>query len=98
MLNHPVKLPAVGPKTVVEEIQESIDVLTVFRHERLEPVKFKWGGRTYSVSRITFRWVTKDGRHPIYHFALEVENTDGVYELAFRPATLGWRLVSIQTG
>ena len=97
-LNHPVKLPAVGRKTVVEEIRESIDVLTVFRNGRLEPMKFKWTGRTHSVSRITFRWVTKEGQYPVYHFALEVENMDGAYELAFRPATLGWQLVYVQTG
>lgn len=79
---------------MVEEINEPVDVMTVFREGCIRPVKFKWTGRTFSVQRVAYRWVTREGSYPVHHFSVLCENKE-VYELAFNTYTLSWTLARI---
>ncbi len=79
---------------MVEEINESVDVMTVFREGRIRPVKFKWTGRTYAVTRIAYSWVTREGSYPVHHFSVLCNGKD-VYELIFNTYTLSWTLAKV---
>ncbi len=80
--------------TAVEEVNESIDVLTIFRDGTMRPVKFKWAGKTYKISRVTFEWVSKEGSFPIYHFAVMADGDD-VYEIFLNTFTMRWTLAKV---
>jgi len=79
---------------MVQDVNETIDVLSIFRDGRIQPVKFKWGGRTLKVSRIAYSWVTKDGAHPQYHFSLLAGSKD-VYEVVFDTFKMMWLLARV---
>ena len=76
---------------MVQEMNEPIDVLSVFREGKVQPLKFKWAGRTYPVSRIAYSWTTRKGAHPIHHFSL-MAGTKDVYEILFDSYTMVWML------
>ncbi|HUS58822.1 MAG TPA: hypothetical protein VM141_09235 [Planctomycetota bacterium] len=80
--------------TSVEEVNEPIDVLTIFRDGGIRPVKFKWAGKTYTISRVTYEWVSKEGSYPIYHFAVMADGDD-VYEILLNTFTMRWTLSKV---
>jgi hypothetical protein len=80
--------------TAVEEIDEPIDVMTIFRDGAIRPVKFKRGGRTYTISRVTYEWITKEGSYPLYHFAVMADGDD-VYEIHLNTFTMSWTLAKV---
>ena len=80
--------------TAVEEVNEPIDVLTIFHDGALRPVKFKWTGKTYKISRVTYEWVTKEGNYPLYHFAVMADGDD-VYEIHLNTRTMAWTLAKV---
>lgn len=78
----------------IEEVNEPIDVVTVFRHGAMAPVKFRWAGRTHQVERVAYRWVTREGAHPIYHFC--VLTADGqTCELELNARSMGWAIARV---
>jgi len=79
---------------MIEEINDPIDVMTVFREGKIRPVKFKWTGRTYAVSRVAYSWVTKEGSYPVHHFSVLTDG-NSVYELLFNTYTLDWVLAKV---
>jgi len=80
--------------TAVEEVNEPIDVLTIFRDGTMRPVKFKWAGKTYTISRVTFEWVSKEGSYPVYHFAVMADGDD-VFEIFLNTFTMRWTLAKV---
>jgi len=80
--------------TAVEEVDEPIDVMTIFRDGAMRPVKFKRGDHAYKISRITYEWVTKEGNYPIYHFAVMADGED-VYEIYLSTLTMSWTLAKV---
>lgn len=78
-----------------EELNETIDVVTVFREGRMAPVKFRWAGRTHPVARVAYRWVTRQGAYPIHHFS--VVAADGqIYEIILNTQNMNWSIVKVQ--
>ncbi|MFW6158632.1 MAG: hypothetical protein ACOC8E_04675 [Planctomycetota bacterium] len=53
---------------------ERIDVISVFRDGTVRPVKFRYAGRAHKVARVLYNWVTREGRFPVYHFAVLTED------------------------
>jgi len=80
--------------TSVEEVDEPIDVLIIFRDGTMRPVKFKWAGKTYAISRVTYEWMSKEGSYPIYHFAVMADGDD-VYEINLNTFTMRWTLAKV---
>jgi hypothetical protein len=79
---------------MVQEVNEAIDVLSVFRDGRVQPVRFKWAGRTHTVSRVAYAWVTREGAHPLHHFSLLAGGKD-VYEVVFDTYRMSWWLARV---
>lgn len=78
-----------------QDLNDTIDVVTVFQEGRMAPVKFRWGGRTYPVTRVAYRWITRQGAYPIHHFS--VATPDGqLCELALNTQSMQWSLLRVQ--
>jgi len=78
----------------IEEVNEPIDVVTVFRDGGMCPVKFRWAGRTYPIARIAYRWVTREGAYGLHHFAV-VADGEEVYEIVLNSHDLKWQLAKV---
>jgi hypothetical protein len=79
----------------IQELNEPIDVVTVFREGRMAPVKFRWAGRTYRVTRVAYRWVTREGAYPVYHFSI-VTGDAQLYEVVLNTQNMQWSIVKVQ--
>lgn len=79
----------------IEEVNEPVDVLTVFEKGSLRPMKFRWAARVYTVDRVTFQWITREGAHQLRHFALTATDQN-VYELVLNNHTMQWTLRKVQ--
>ncbi len=82
------------------EIGERIKVMAVFDgggqgdgQGGVRPIKFRWRGRVYPVSEVTYTWRTREGNAAVIHFSV----TDGatLYELAYNLSTMGWSLEQV---
>jgi len=79
----------------IEEVNEPIDVVTVFRHGAMAPVKFRWAGRTYRVERVAYRWVSREGAHPIYHFCVLTAD-DQTCEIELHTRNMRWTIARLR--
>jgi hypothetical protein len=71
-------------------ISEPVEVLAAFRHNRAEPMVFKWGNRHYQVKRVNLVHTERHGREKIYIFS--VSDEVNAYRLSFSTETMGWML------
>lgn len=74
-----------------EQINEPVNVVSRFSDSRLEPVKFLWHGREYSVKKINLTWSSWEGRSKIYYFA--VSDSTNYFKLRFDTEDLSWTLL-----
>ncbi len=74
-----------------EEIFEPIEVISLFRHGKLQPLKFKWNERVYKVSKVNGNWVSEEGANRFYHFSVSSEGPD-FFELVFDMRNMTWEL------
>ena len=72
---------------MIEKIQEPIEVLTKFVEGTIEPLRFRWRGRVFTVSEITGAWIKKDGERRTHFFSVGVGSRD-YYELSYQAQTL----------
>jgi len=75
-------------------LNESIRVGVVFKDGRVFPCWFDYRGRKITVREVAYTWRQKAGNIMRLHFAV----TDGanVYDLAFQPEQLTWRLEAVE--
>lgn len=78
----------------IEEIGEPIDVIGKFQQGRVIPMRLRWQGRVYNVSRITGSWVYSENSHKEYHYALTTNQKD-MWEIRMDGRTLCWTLQRI---
>jgi len=76
---------------MLEQINEPIEVATVFKQGRIIPFKFFWKGREYLVKKINLNYSTWEGRSKIYFFAVS-DNTN-YFKLQFDSNSLHWTLL-----
>ncbi len=74
----------------IEAIDEPIRVLAVFAGGRIDPRRFRWGERTYTIDRINGRWTDRDGHGYVLHYSVQVGNE--TYYIHFSSADVQWRL------
>ena len=74
-----------------ESLHDPVDVLSAFVEGRIEPIRFRWHGRTVRVKRVTGRWTRREGQTVLQYFALE-DGSAGTYELCYDPRGPKWIL------
>ena len=74
-----------------ESLQDSVDVLTAFVGGRLDPLRFRWKGKVYRVSKITGRWTRREGQTVLRYFSVEARGPES-FELYYDPRGPKWVL------
>ena len=76
------------------QVEEPVQVGAMFDRGVVSPRWFVWGGRRYTVARVTMRWQTQEGQATLLHLGV----TDGanLFELTFNQKTLAWKLASVE--
>lgn len=79
---------------IYEEVYEPIEVITLFRHGKMRPVKFKWNERVYRVTQINGGWLSEEGANRYYHYSVMTGGPD-CFELCFDSKNLTWELARV---
>jgi hypothetical protein len=74
----------------IEKIGEPIRVLAAFSGGAVQPLRFKWHGRTYKVEAINGRWVDRQGETYSLHYSAQVGLE--TYYLHFSSKEIQWWL------
>ncbi len=74
-----------------EQINEPVQVATLFKDGELKPLKFLWKGREYLVRKINLTYSNFEGRAKIYYFA--VSDNNNYFKLQFNSDNLNWTLL-----
>ncbi len=75
---------------MLEKLDDPIEVLTKFNKEKIEPLFFKWSGKTYKVEKVNLVYKDKDGLDKIYYFS--VTDNANYFRLAFYTRDLSWKI------
>ena len=78
----------------LQDINEPVEVIALFRQGKLAPLKFRWRERVYRVNRINGSWNRQEGRSRLFHFAVMSDSTD-IYELSYNESSQNWRIEKV---
>ena len=81
---------------MIEKVQEPVEVLGKFAEGSIQPLRFRWRGRVFTVAEITGTWIKRVGDHREHFFSVGVGSRDD-YELCFQARTSKWSLEYIYT-
>jgi hypothetical protein len=74
-----------------EEINDPIQVASLFKDGELKPLKFLWHGKEFAVKAINLAYSRFEGRAKIYYFAVSDQNN--YFKLRFNSDDLVWTLL-----
>ena len=77
-------------------MSEPIDVISVFKRGAVRPTKFRYAGRTHTVARVLYPWVTREGGYPVHHFSVLTAD-DNRFTLALDTYRMRWSLETHET-
>ncbi|MEJ0021887.1 MAG: hypothetical protein WDN47_04940 [Candidatus Doudnabacteria bacterium] len=76
---------------MLEQINETIEVIARFSGNKATPVKFLWQGREIPVKKINLTYSRFEGRVKFYFFA--VSDDTNYFKLQFNSDSLIWTLL-----
>jgi hypothetical protein len=76
---------------MLEIINESIEVVAIFKQGKVEPVKFLWQDKEYRIKKINLMYSRFEGRTKYYFFA--VSDDANYFKLQFDTGGLNWTLL-----
>jgi hypothetical protein len=79
---------------IYEDVYDPVEVISLFRHGKIQPLRFRWNERVYKVSKINGGWVSDEGISRIYHFSVLSEGPD-CFELTFDSRNMSWELTRV---
>jgi hypothetical protein len=80
----------------IETIGEPIRVLADCSGGAMQPLRFRWHGRTYRVEAVNGRWVDRQGEAYCLHFSVQVG--DETYRIHFSSVQVQWWLDDVIVG
>ena len=75
---------------LIETISEPIRVVAAFSGGGIEPLRFRWQGRTYQIETINARWVDRQADGYSLHYSVRVGQE--TYYLHFSAQDVQWWL------
>jgi hypothetical protein len=73
-----------------QTIDETIEVVGIYRKPGFEPVKFKWQSKVYAIDEITFKAAVKDGGVRGWTYSVVSQGT--LFRLYFNREDEHWKL------
>lgn len=77
-----------------EEIYEPIEVITFFEQGKLHPLRFRWKGEVYKITKVNSFWSVQQGLGRECHFSVTTNSPD-CFELTFDTANFDWQLARV---
>jgi hypothetical protein len=77
------------------EINEPIQVATLFKEGKITPLKFFWQNREFRVTKVNLSYHHFEGRTKVYYFA--VSDNSNYFKLQFDSNSLNWTLLESYT-
>lgn len=77
-----------------QDFDEKIDVIALFEHGGMKPLRFRWKERSMKVTRVTGAWKAPKGDKWVRHFSV-VDTQDNVYVLAYDERGMQWTISKI---
>ncbi len=75
---------------MITDINEPIRVKMIMGRGTIRIISLFWNNSTILVDSITYRWITKNGIYPLFHFAVSCGKN--IMEIHFDPIRLQWKL------
>jgi len=75
---------------MLEQINQTIDVLVAFTQEKVLPLSFRWQNKKYSVSKVNLVHSERIGRDKWYYFS--VSSGEDYFKLGFNTENNNWVL------
>ncbi len=75
---------------MITDINEPVRVKMIVGKGNIKIISLFWNNRLIPVDKITYRWITKKGIYPVFHFA--VSSGKNIMEIHFNPVELQWIL------
>lgn len=76
---------------MIQEINETVAVLTRFSGGSLDPLRFRWRNRVFDIERVTGKWEEREGQNKLHFFSV-ITGEDDYYELIYNTRTMSWTL------
>jgi hypothetical protein len=74
-----------------EQINDNIEVVTIFRENKIIPFKFLWKGQEVLIKKVNISYSRFEGRIKYYFFAVSDETN--YFKLQFNTDNLSWTLL-----
>ncbi|MDH4222510.1 MAG: hypothetical protein OEV55_03105 [candidate division Zixibacteria bacterium] len=74
-----------------QDIEEKIEVLALFQQGKILPLRFKWKGRTYRISRLENKWKSDSGEKYIWNFSVS-DSASNLFHLTYNEEQHTWKL------
>jgi hypothetical protein len=78
---------------MVAEINESVDVITVFKKNQFYPAILKWKNKVYKIKNVNMVHRSAQGQDLVHYFS--VSDDLHFFRLAFNTNNLQWRLEQV---
>lgn len=78
---------------MLEDVNEIVEVITVFKKSKAWPRILKWNNRIYKIKNINMVHQVNDGRTLIHYFS--VSDNLNFFKLAFNTSNLQWKLEQV---
>ena len=79
---------------MLEAVDRPIEVLSLFRDGRIQPLRFRWNGKVFRVRRVSGEWERLEGVGAVRYFSVLVEDRD-YFELAYEVFQHRWRICRV---
>jgi hypothetical protein len=76
---------------MLEQVNDPIEVITIFKEGKAIPFKFLWQGKEYLIKKINLNYSSWQGRSKLYFFA--VSDSANYFKLQFDTNNLVWTLL-----
>lgn len=77
-----------------QDIEEKIEVLALFQKGKILPLRFRWKGKTYRVSRLESKWKSDLGEKNIWHFSVS-DSASNLFQLTYNEEYHTWKLTKL---
>jgi len=77
-----------------QDVEDDIDVIALFEGYKLQPLRFRWNGRVYRITRGTGDWKTDVGQFKLRHFA-GLDDASNFFQLSYDEKNSHWRLTKL---
>ncbi|MBX4187859.1 MAG: hypothetical protein KW793_01850 [Candidatus Doudnabacteria bacterium] len=74
-----------------EQINDPVQVATLFKDGEVKPLKFLWKGKEFLVRSVNLAYSRFEGRAKVYYFA--VSDRNNYFKLQFNSDNLIWTLL-----